>query len=566
MEKNYLTRLRKGLTTFLAVLAALAVWGAARQPAYNRAKAEFFQRQASKLEAMDKNATAAYYLQRASSLAPDDAYVRYRLGMYMQDDSVGLDMMREYAETHLNDPYIAVPYITALYKAGEVEKIFPILDNLERILPEDQEILDLDINVSRQTDSVARQMRIADRLELLGADPMQAALYRAQAMTSQEPEDTLGLLRVLDEFVETHPDNDEGIVMRALAYAGAGRDSIAAVWLEEKAASTPDNYRFRSQLARIYASAYDSVNVRKSLLKALDSEDLDLADYCGILLSLPEDQATELLEATEKRFPTDSTVISTLFSKALNEADTAAMREYAGRLPTSKQNSTKVVSMYTALQNGNPAKALEIYRSYPGGSETEDQTVESMLPVIYAQLGDKENFLPLRDKALREALPGVENIDSLPPFDYAMYYPDAQSAYDMYLLEAELYNKTGDLDGTIRASRNAMALSTWRNRALALNNYAYFIATMSSDPELLDQALAMAKESVALGADINNIDTLAWILHLKGEDEKALSFFEPMLRDIDTDLLNKEFFDHIEAMYKAVGRDGTAVLSRWKEK
>lgn len=566
MEKNYLTRLRKGLTTFLAVLAALAVWGAARQPAYNRAKAEFFQRQASKLEAMDKNATAAYYLQRASALAPDDAYVRYRLGMYMQDDSVGIDMMRDYAETHLNDPYIAVPYITALYKAGEVEKIFPILDNLERILPEDQEILDLDINVSRQTDSVARQMRIAYRLELLGADPMQAALYRAQAMTSQEPEDTLGLLRVLDEFVETHPDNDEGIVMRALAYAGAGRDSIAAVWLEEKAASTPDNYRFRSQLARIYASAYDSVNVRKSLLKALDSEDLDLADYCGILLSLPEDQATELLEATEKRFPTDSTVILTLFSKALNEADTAAMREYAGRLPASKQNSTKVVSMYTALQNGNPAKALEIYRSYPGGSETEDQTVESMLPVIYAQLGDKENFLPLRDKALREALPGVENIDSLPPFDYAMYYPDAQSAYDIYLLEAELYNKTGDLDGTIRASRNAMALSTWRNRALALNNYAYFIATMSSDPELLDQALAMAKESVALGADINNIDTLAWILHLKGEDEKALSFFEPMLRDIDTDLLNKEFFDHIEAMYKAVGRDGTAVLSRWKEK
>jgi len=67
--------------------------------------------------------------------------------------------------------------------------------------------------------------------------------------------------------------------------------------------------------------------------------------------------------------------------------------------------------------------------------------------------------------------------------------------------------------------------SQWRHlaaqdfdRAVGLNNLAWFLAVHGGD---LDEALELARHSVEMDAQPYNLDTLAWIFHLRGEDGPA---------------------------------------------
>lgn len=91
------------------------------------------------------------------------------------------------------------------------------------------------------------------------------------------------------------------------------------------------------------------------------------------------------------------------------------------------------------------------------------------------------------------------------------------------------------------------------NDSVALNNLAWFLATHGGD---LEQAAQLARRSVELAPDAANLDTLAWIEHLRGDDEAAWATIERALAHRQSN--SPEFYYHAGAILHGLGRDSEA--------
>jgi tetratricopeptide (TPR) repeat protein len=87
-----------------------------------------------------------------------------------------------------------------------------------------------------------------------------------------------------------------------------------------------------------------------------------------------------------------------------------------------------------------------------------------------------------------------------------------------HLLLAGLYSAAGDHDKAIDRLRRVVALEP--NHAVALNDLAFALAI--HHPDAIKEALAFAQRAYALAANNAAIaDTLAWVLHLSGDNTEA---------------------------------------------
>lgn len=76
-----------------------------------------------------------------------------------------------------------------------------------------------------------------------------------------------------------------------------------------------------------------------------------------------------------------------------------------------------------------------------------------------------------------------------------------------------------------------LALEHHYDNASVLNNYAYFLSLENRE---LDRAEQMSKRAIELERNASNLDTYAWILHLRGDDKQAQQYMRQALsRDSD---------------------------------
>lgn len=87
---------------------------------------------------------------------------------------------------------------------------------------------------------------------------------------------------------------------------------------------------------------------------------------------------------------------------------------------------------------------------------------------------------------------------------YALIYHERQNDMEAYLPAAVAYYTTYPSEDYAE-----------------LNSLAWTFFEHAEDPELLAQAIAWAEQSVALRAYYPNLDTLAWLYHKTGQQEKA---------------------------------------------
>ncbi|HLB45313.1 MAG TPA: hypothetical protein VJK49_07960, partial [Candidatus Limnocylindrales bacterium] len=83
---------------------------------------------------------------------------------------------------------------------------------------------------------------------------------------------------------------------------------------------------------------------------------------------------------------------------------------------------------------------------------------------------------------------------------------------------ASLYELAGQHDQAIERYRRMLTVAP--NHAVALNNLAYSLAVHY--PDKVQEAIALARKAyVSASGDPSVVDTLAWILHLSGDDAEA---------------------------------------------
>ena len=92
-----------------------------------------------------------------------------------------------------------------------------------------------------------------------------------------------------------------------------------------------------------------------------------------------------------------------------------------------------------------------------------------------------------------------------------------------------------------------MAISP--NDVMALNNLAAALATLANQP---DSALPFAERAYRLNRTTPSVvDTLAWILHLLGQDEAAAELFSTITKEITPEAA---IHLHAAIVFDAVGR------------
>jgi uncharacterized protein (TIGR03790 family) len=111
---------------------------------------------------------------------------------------------------------------------------------------------------------------------------------------------------------------------------------------------------------------------------------------------------------------------------------------------------------------------------------------------------------------------------------------------------ARLYEDSGDYDKAIERYRRVQQLAP--DNPIVLNNLAYALAVGKNNPQ---EALPLAEKAHASAkGDPNIADTLGWIYHLTGQDEKALKLTEEAVKSAPA---NAEMHLHFAVVSAAAG-------------
>jgi uncharacterized protein (TIGR03790 family) len=123
-----------------------------------------------------------------------------------------------------------------------------------------------------------------------------------------------------------------------------------------------------------------------------------------------------------------------------------------------------------------------------------------------------------------------------------------------HLMLAQLYEAANEYDKAIERYRKAQL--TMPNNPLLLNNLAYAVAVRKNNPQ---EALPLAEKAYELGKGNPNVaDTLGWIYHLAGQDEKAIKVLEEAVRKADN---NADIHLHFAIVSAAMGNNPAAEVA-----
>jgi Tfp pilus assembly protein PilF len=119
---------------------------------------------------------------------------------------------------------------------------------------------------------------------------------------------------------------------------------------------------------------------------------------------------------------------------------------------------------------------------------------------------------------------------------------------------ASLYEQAGEYDKAIE--RYQLMLQMNPGNPIALNNLAYALAVRKNSPQ---EALPMAEKAYSASQGNASIaDTLGWIHHLLGDDQKAKSLLEEALKGGQA---NADMHFHAAVIHAALGEDLGAAAS-----
>jgi len=122
------------------------------------------------------------------------------------------------------------------------------------------------------------------------------------------------------------------------------------------------------------------------------------------------------------------------------------------------------------------------------------------------------------------------------------------------LILAALYEADKEYDKAIERYRRILELAP--DNASALNNLAYALAVRKNS---IEEAIPLAEKAYDLSDKNPNIaDTLGWIYHLSGQDEKASRYLEIAAR---TDIPNAQIHLHFAIVNAAIGNSLVAEVA-----
>ena len=559
----------KGAIVTLAaagVLTSMSFLHAATTPSSDRkAKSQYLLNGSLKQSSKNKYLMSAYLFDQAWKLDSTDSYMRYLRGKDAEEVGNFSELMRPYYEAHPDDEYIAVPYIARLFMEEKSDDAIAAMERLVEVRPENMQLRQLQFELFKELGNREKAEEVIKTMQMLGLTDEDGLALRMNLLQSEEELDTLAVENLLKDFLAQHPDSPDVKETLTGVYFFRGKKDEAFTLANEIVKDNPDNFSSYMVLADMYIQSDDIAKGKEIIEKALATSNADSLGIMNYIYYQENDSLTPLVEKIIAANPTDE-LLGNYIARSYMAGQYGKVDSVLTAHPDMKFINELVVeaAMLSELMNDKPQKVLEIYdKAIADGIGNKDTFANRRLGA-YAMMNDEKTFLSLRDSLLASYLPGLTDYDNLTPRLYTTIYERTGDAINVYLMEAEMFNRIGGQpEKVMQASRNALMLNP--DNAESLNNYAYFLSENSSDPAELEEALEMSKKSIAISPDINKFDTLAWLLFKLGRCEEAREIMEMLIAGLNETISNRgDFYDHLGDIYALCGESEKA-LKMWEK-
>ena len=559
----------KGAIVTLAaagVLTSMSFLHAATTPSSDRkAKSQYLLNSSLKQSSKNKYLMSAYLFDQAWKLDSTDTYMRYLRGKDAEEVGNFSELMRPYYEAHPDDEYIAVPYIARLFMEEKSDDAISAMERLVEVRPENMQLRQLQFELFKELGNREKAEEVIKTMQMLGLTDEDGLALRMNLLQNEEELDTLAVENLLKDFLAQHPDSPDVKETLTGVYFFRGKKDEAFTLANEIVKDNPDNFSSYMVLADMYIQSDDIAKGKEIIEKALATSNADSMGIMNYIYYQENDSLTPLVEKIIAANPTDE-LLGNYIARSYMAGQYGKVDSVLTAHPDMKFINELVAeaAMLSEFMNDKPQKILDIYdKAIADGIGNKDTFANRRLGA-YAMMNDEKKFLSLRDSLLASCLPGLTDYNNLTPRLYTTIYERTGDAINVYLMEAEMFNRIGGQpEKVMQASRNALMLNP--DNAESLNNYAYFLSENSSDPAELEEALEMSKKSIAISPDINKFDTLAWLLFKLGRCEEAREIMELLIAGLNETISNRgDFYDHLGDIYALCGESEKA-LEMWEK-
>ena len=572
----------------VVVLSGTALVAAGKAPATSdaaRAKARYYYVEGSVALAEGRAAEAYELIKKAAKTDPDYAEANYTYAMMrmtLRNDTLStpseiersIALMRPYVDQYPGETEEAMNYSFLAARTGDLDEAIRVAersDTLAGSLPAILLQLAQYYSARQDYDKAISTLERYERIE--GNDP-DIALRKFSLMFMQG--DTVRLISESERLVRENPLSTEYLVIRGNAMEALQMPDSALACYQRAEALDPEDGRVKLTLANYYLERGDSAAYDQKSSEAILSENIELEEKLDMMMRYMQNiisdstadsrRGARLFDGLLRQYPHEPKVLDLGAQYSATIGDYTRARELMGYAtdlePENPDYWTRLAHFNFADENY--AEAVEICET---AISKLSEPSRGLLLVYGTSCSMSDQYEKARDayqKLLEIELPGASLTDDAG----TIIQKAGKLPYESLMRVAQYFQmvgdgsfKTGDLERSTKEYDVVLAIDP--ESAIALNNYAYYLALGGGD---LDKAEKLSRKAVdEQPENPTYLDTLAWILYLKGQYADALELQEKAMENLTPEAEGTgEYWDHMGDIQYMNGLADKA-LESWKK-
>ena len=550
-----------------------------------RAKARYFYVEGCVALAEGRPAEAYELIKKSALTDPsyEEANYTYALmRMTLRNDTLStptevgrsIGLMKAYVDKYPRETEEAMNYSFLVARTGDLDEAIRVAERSDTLAGSQPNILLQLAQYYTGKQDYDKAISTLERYERIEGNDPDIAFRKFSLMYIKG--DTARIISESDRLVKENPLSTEYLLIRGNAMEALEMPDSALVSYQRAEALDPDDGRVKLTLANYYLQLGDSAAYDQKSSEAILSENIMLEEKLEMMTRYMHNiiadstadlrRGARLFEGLLKQYPHAPKVLD------LGAQYSATIGDYA--------RARELMSYATDLEPENPDYWIRLahfnfvdekYDEAVGICEKAMEKVSDVpkgLLLIYGNACSlSHNYDNARDayqKLLDMELPGALLTDDA----QTIVQKVGKLPYESLIWVAQIFEmagdgsfKTGNIERSTKEYDVVLALDP--DNDTAINNYAYYLALGGGD---LDKAEELSRKAV--GNQPENptyIDTLAWILYLKGLYPEALELQEKAMETLSPEAESSgEYWDHLGDIQYMNGQKDKAVES-WKK-
>lgn len=543
----------------LVILLCLPAIIAAVTPERQR-KADYYFMESLRRDAAEEFDAGYLLLQRAveldglSSSEPGSILGGKMISLSRGDSAMlnaGMALLEKHFNSNPSDLYAGFNLAITYEHIGQGEQTLRIWQRLDSIYPDDVNVIWRRAAVEGRYGSPDTALILLDRIERLEGINPQLVMQQTQLLLTKS--DTAAAMNRVEKLLDAMPADADTRVYAAGFYDHIGRRDLAAEAIEKALELDPSNGAAYYQRANLYKVNGESDKYLKEIVTAIRLDDLDQESKLGLLADYLKqygdsadrrDETNAIMQSLVGQYPHDETMRRYISGYYL------AIKDYA--------QAAEQLAYAADMNHDDPELWAMVIRLYSSADSLDRSIATAREAVGY--MPDDAELRQLLGMVLSQSGRYAEAIETFKESLMLDDEADPEAASETYTSLGDVWQQACEPDSAIAAYEKALEL--FPDNDLALNNYAYYLATRNQE---LTRAEKMSSRSMLLRPGLATyLDTYAWILYQLGDYQKAKEYIDTALLRTDKSQLSSELLEHAGDINFRLGRK-EAAIEYWRD-